>query len=337
MKRGIICILVCMLMILTTVVPVSAHAVLKTTARPLITGNILYVGGSGSNNYTKIQDAIDDSNSGYTIFVYRGTYYENLMISKSITLQGENKENTIIDGQEQGNVIFISKDHVTIRGFTLQRGGWGHYAGVWIDNVNFNKIEGNAILDNHFWGICLNGSSFNTIKNNTISLNNLGIEAGGLGFNGNTGRTSNYNIFTNNVISSNEYIGIGFGSSKRNLFYQNILSNSSIGISFWHNINNVIYKNVFIDNDVGLELQFSRQNIVLSNNFLDNQQDAYFLMDHLIQRNIFLRNYWNASSQLPFVIHGGFLALNRSFNNPFKCIQIDWLPTQEPYDIPGME
>jgi parallel beta-helix repeat protein len=296
----------------------------------------LYVGGSGPYNYTKIQDAINDSISGYTIFVYKGTYYENLMISKSITLQGEDKDITIIDGQEKGNVIFISKDHVTVRGFTLQRGGWGHYAGVWIDNVNFNKIEGNNILDNHFWGICLNGSSFNTIKSNTISLNDLGIEAGGLVFDGFAGRTSNCNFITNNVISSNEYMGIGFGSSKRNLFYQNILSNSSIGISFWHNINNVIYKNVFIDNDVGLELQFSRQNIILSNNFLDNQQDAYFLVKHFIQRNIFLRNYWNASSQHPVVIHGGFFAFNRTWNNPIKCIQIDWFPAQEPYDIPSM-
>jgi len=43
-------------------------------------GNTLYVGGSGPNNYTRIQDAIDDANDGDTIFVYNGTYYEHHII-----------------------------------------------------------------------------------------------------------------------------------------------------------------------------------------------------------------------------------------------------------------
>jgi len=42
----------------------------------------LYVGGSGPGNYTKIQDAIDDANIFDTIFVYNGTYYEQITISK---------------------------------------------------------------------------------------------------------------------------------------------------------------------------------------------------------------------------------------------------------------
>jgi len=39
---------------------------------------ILYVGGNGPNNYTKIQDAIDDARDGDTVFVFNGTYFETL-------------------------------------------------------------------------------------------------------------------------------------------------------------------------------------------------------------------------------------------------------------------
>ncbi|RLF47412.1 MAG: hypothetical protein DRN10_03875, partial [Thermoplasmata archaeon] len=39
-------------------------------------GNILYVGGSGPNNYTSITEALGDASNGDTIFVYPGTYHE---------------------------------------------------------------------------------------------------------------------------------------------------------------------------------------------------------------------------------------------------------------------
>jgi len=58
----------------------------------------LYVGGSRPNNYTKIQDAIDDAEDGYTVYIYAGTYYENVVVNKTIDLIGENTDTTIIDG-----------------------------------------------------------------------------------------------------------------------------------------------------------------------------------------------------------------------------------------------
>ena len=70
----------------------------------------LYVGGSGPGNYTKIQDAIDDAFFGDTVFVYDDSspYYENLKISKSIELIGENRNTTIIDGNDKQDVVQIN-------------------------------------------------------------------------------------------------------------------------------------------------------------------------------------------------------------------------------------
>jgi hypothetical protein len=63
-------------------------------------GNWIYVGGSGPGNYTSIQNAINQANNGDNIYVYDDSspYYENLYIDKSISLIGENKDSTIIDG-----------------------------------------------------------------------------------------------------------------------------------------------------------------------------------------------------------------------------------------------
>ena len=61
-------------------------------------GNTLYVGGSGPNNYTTIQSAIDDAVDGDTVFVYDDSspYYENVIINQSIDLIGEKRNTTSI-------------------------------------------------------------------------------------------------------------------------------------------------------------------------------------------------------------------------------------------------
>ena len=85
MKKKMVGILVCMLMI-GTVIPVSGNVLLERTSIPTSSGNTLYVGGSGPGNYTSIQEAIDNSEDGDTVFVYDDSspYYENLVIEKSI-------------------------------------------------------------------------------------------------------------------------------------------------------------------------------------------------------------------------------------------------------------
>ena len=101
-----------------SVIPSTGTTDVKQITVPTAKGDTLYVGGSGPNNYTKIQDAINDSSDGDTVIVYNGTYYENVVVDKSISLIGEDRDTTIIDGNESGNVIEISANHVNILCFT---------------------------------------------------------------------------------------------------------------------------------------------------------------------------------------------------------------------------
>jgi len=124
---------------------------IKDTSPINFDGNTLYVGGSGPNNYTTIQDAIDDAVDGDTVFVYNGIYYENLVIDKSIILIGENKDYTVIDGNRADNTVHVDSENVTISGFTICNSSreddkW-YIAGIRLTGSN-NIIHDNIIKDN---------------------------------------------------------------------------------------------------------------------------------------------------------------------------------------------
>ena len=121
-------------------------------------GKTLYVGGSGPNNYSSIQDAIDNASDGDAVFVYDGIYCENVVVNKvGLFLQGEDKFNTIIDIERTADdAVVISAEGVTFQGFT-------------VTNAR-NKDE--VIWDQS--GIEIYSSNV-TVKESIISNNRLGL------------------------------------------------------------------------------------------------------------------------------------------------------------------
>ena len=78
----------------------------------------------GKGYFTSIQNAIDNASSGDTIYVYNGTYYEALIIDKSIKLIGEGNGKTIINynkhvNTDQVNIILVNADNCKIKGLTI--------------------------------------------------------------------------------------------------------------------------------------------------------------------------------------------------------------------------
>ena len=121
----------------------TATSSLENSISALNEGNTLYVGGSGPGNYSMIQLAVDDANDGDTVFVYNGTYHENVFIFKSINLIGENRFNTTIDGDIGGgiyHIINIRNSSVLIKNFTIQNADQAH----WTSGIN---IQGASLID----------------------------------------------------------------------------------------------------------------------------------------------------------------------------------------------
>jgi len=103
-----------------------------------------------------------------TVEVKNGTYYENLVVDKTISLIGEDKTNTIIDG-ENDDVINVSADYVNVNGFTIKNGSSGF--GIKLIDSSNNTIVDNIILDSDISGIYIDDLSNDSIiyHNNFIS------------------------------------------------------------------------------------------------------------------------------------------------------------------------
>ena len=327
MKMKYIAVLICMLLIMT-VLSVSGTVMVERTSISTSLGDTLYVGGSGPGNYSTIQEAVDATSDGDTVYVFDDSspYYENVVVDESINLVGEDKATTIIDGFNNDNVVNISANRVTITGFTIQNGKWQHRSGliVW---SNFNTISDNIITLNDYGIDIMEDSSYNLISENIIIDNQIiGLSAGWY---------SDYNTIKENIISSsNGGIGISMCSSRGNKIIGNIISQHHMGIKFNDNVRCIVVSNTIANNTKGLQLHFSRGDIIMNNNFLNNDRDAFFLrflfdFEIPIKHSLFLRNYWNEPLSNPKIIHGEL------WGNiiDIKWINFDWFPAQEPYDI----
>jgi LPXTG-motif cell wall-anchored protein len=223
--------------------------------------SIIYVSSSGIGNFSTIQDGIDAATTNDTVFVYNGTYYENIVIDKSITLLAENTINTIIDGRGTGNVIKINADYVIIKGFTIQHSGLIFpNSGINLSS-NQNLIENNLILNN-LYGMTLYKSSMNIIKGNTIQNNdNCGIYMS----------QSSRNLIISNTIQNQFYNGIGiYDSSDENLIEGNNLTNHGYsGVNIQKSSDNNVIGNNFTGNHIGIHLPRT-QNTIKDNTFSNN-------------------------------------------------------------------
>lgn len=258
--------------------------------------NMLLVDDDGNKEYSSIMDAINNASDGDTIYVFNGTYEGYFSINKSITIQGEHTNNTIIDGSNyfpnSTSLIKITADNVNLKGFNIKNSKrdpemfledssppFSYYDyGIGIEiNSNYNQISNNIIQKSEGYAILLNKSKYTTISNNEIT--------------------------------NNEEVSIYLKNSSENQIFFNNITNNQRGIIFHINsTDNLIYLNNFINNSFYHVYDESNNSFYYSNIKKGNYWDDYNGTD----------NNNDGIGDTPYGIQGG--------------ISIDVYPLIKPYE-----
>lgn len=269
------------------------------------------------DDYPSIQEAINAATQGDTIFVKKGTYEETenqtLAIDKTLSLIGEDSQNTIIKLHPRwypawfsspsyyDNPIEIAANDVKISGFTITSEG-----GAISVTGNRTQIIGNMIKT----GLDIGSGSHQTVAENTlakgidfygsyskitsnmIAESNKGIRVGGFSnvVYGNhvTGVSKvpgislhgDGNIIANNTVTNCQsgLVCVLYDAGSNNFVYSNKLISNVYGLQIDGGSNNTFYANYLIDNSIGVRIGSSeilgKTAILHHNNFVGSIQQV---------------------------------------------------------------
>lgn len=276
--------------------------------------------GWQTTHFATIQDGIDASLENGIVYVHRGTYHENILLNKTLSLQGEDKYTTIIQGKTAGNTIVVQANSSTVSNFTIlspsDEPSEQDCNGVFIPpDCEGNRIEHTIIMGHSGCGIHVHGSCRNLIDENIIQSNGYGICL----------TNDTHGLFETSVVVT-----------CNNRVQQNIIKeNEQCGVYLYATINNHILENNFINNGP-------------QEGAMKGFNDAFFKVS---RGNEWARNYWSEPRTSPKIILGTMGPLfpyYLDYSNGLIFPEIKYLaiinigvplpaldrsPMKEPYDI----
>jgi parallel beta-helix repeat protein len=248
----------------------------------------LTVGAGGQ--FKTIQQAVDAAKPGDTVLVAPGTYTENVVVSKPLTITGNA---TVNAADSSKDVFLITSPGVHIDGLTISGGESGvNVAGVascaitnitehgnvfavYLANATNCVVSNNNLANNHY-GVYCDYSTSNTIANNVA-----------------TGETGGGN---NATYSDGIYL---YYSDSNNVTQNNLSDNHVYGISLFHSSGNDISNNTIHANDnIGVRLGEAADNNTLSFNTIGGSSQLGILILNAQGNQIYLNNFVNQTAAI---------------------------------------
>ena len=201
-------------------------ALLAAIAQTAAAATLCVNSGGTKGCFATIGAAVAAASPNDTISVSAGTYKEDVVIGKPLSLIGANRNNTIIDATGLANGVYIDGldnpglSKVVVTGFTAQN---ANFEGILVTNASFVTVWGNTVTDNDRnlepsipacpgipdfetgealdcgEGIHLLGVDHSTVASNTVENN-----SGGILLSDDTGQTRD-NLVTGNLVKDNPF------------------------------------------------------------------------------------------------------------------------------------
>ncbi len=256
---------------------------INATNSSLPYGKIIFVDDNFTNEpsnhkWNTIQAAIDDAEDGDIVFVFEGTYNENIFVDKRIALIGESTDNVIIDGNSRLYTVNLLANGIVMENFTirggLEAGIYTEYENITIKNckITNNELFGIEIASNNVtvvnctifnleWGMMIHDSSNCTIKDFEIyDIENKSITI-----------LSSKNISIENATIYDSFCGIWLLNTTNSSIYFSNISNNIVGITVENSSGNEIVNSYFTDNfGYGIYLKQADENEIVNSYFTDN-------------------------------------------------------------------
>lgn len=241
-----------------------------------------------------LKEAIQMAVAGDTILVKKGTYKEyNIVVDKPLTIKGENYP--IIDGEDKGEIIRVTSDHVTIDGLFIINVGTSYtsdHAAIRVVRSEHFLIQ-NVVLEQLFFGIYIEKSSNGIIYHNKI-IGDAQDE-----YNSGNGIQLWYskNVLVERNIVQKVRDGIYLEFSDNIIINENTSTNNlRYGLHFMFSNDDLYTNNLFENNGAGVAVMFSKRIKMHHNTFRKNWGSAAFglllkeINDAEIKNNVFEEN-----------------------------------------------
>jgi len=232
-------------------------------------GAMIYV----PDDYPTIQQAVDNAAEGDAVGVRAGTYYENVVVNKELTIESVEggPAVTIVSAANPDDHVFeVTVDSVSITGLTVE-GATGvtesgkEAAGVYLNAAAHCTVSRNIVTGNN-WGIYINSSGANEVSSNNVWGNSYGIVV----------ESSGANTLSGNILWNNSIAGIGLLDAEENMVTGNsVTSNSTgVGIGLVSSCSNEVSGNAVTDTFYGIYLNDSCANNTVYNNYFASVLNA---------------------------------------------------------------
>jgi parallel beta-helix repeat protein len=290
-----------------------AVAVLMVGMCHSATASPLYVNPRAASNayptFTTIKAAVINADTGDTIYVAPGVYYEDVIIGKQLSLVGAGPGRSIINALNKPNGIYIDGldnsglSRVVVTGFTIEN---ANFEGVLVTNASLVTIWQNEVIDNDKAltpsGTCLQppfetlegfdcgeGIHFSGVDHSIVANNIVKNNSGGILLSDDTGATHD-NLIRGNVVKNNPFdCGITLASHPS-------FSSTGAPLGVFHN---TIAENESSDNGLAVEgagagvgifdsVSGAKAcgNVVVNNRLKNNGLPGVAMHSHLADQNL---------------------------------------------------